>query len=170
MPKCFLPIDLGLSSLWAILRWLQCLHYVLSSGRITEWIGMGLNVSGSGLVKDLSKNLPGGTEEEHENPQSEYLVSGPERSHHIKFLGTDWAFFTKFSMKIMPPDITSNSSFLVPVSRIKYGKSRHLRFGVALTSLPMWSWCEMWQLIIKEYATFIKRCPTASKLHADCLT
>lgn len=35
-----------------------------------------LDVSGRGILKDLSQNLPGGTEEEEqENPQSEYLVS-----------------------------------------------------------------------------------------------
>jgi hypothetical protein len=71
----FLPIDLGISFLGTILRRLECLHFILSNGRITELIGKGLDVNCRGVLQDLSQNLPGGSEEEHENPQSKYLVS-----------------------------------------------------------------------------------------------
>lgn len=114
-------IDLGLSSLWTILRWLHCLRCVLSNGWITN--EMGLNESCSGLVNDLSQNSPEGTEEKHGNPVKIFGVAAlfrsmhlpksiPERYHHTNFLGTTWPFLTKFSVQIMPTDITSDSSYI----------------------------------------------------------
>jgi hypothetical protein len=59
--------------LWFILRCCQYLNYIASNGEFVK----DPEGSGRGLIDVLSRHFPGGTNENHGNPQSEYPMSQP---------------------------------------------------------------------------------------------